>query len=132
LRYGERDITRGDFIALVACLAALPLWYFTSSALTAIVLVTAIDLGGYYPTLRKSWLRPHEEATYNFVLSNIVHVLSLAANEVHNLATMLTPSCILLANSSLIGMIWWRRARLGTRPAVAANPAAATRGASRS
>jgi hypothetical protein len=66
LRYGERDITRGDLVALLACLAAVPLWYFTSNALAAIVLVTAIDLGGYYPTVRKSWLRPQEEATYNF------------------------------------------------------------------
>ena len=114
-RYGERDITRGDVVALLACLGALPLWYFTDNALAAIVLVTAIDLGGYYPTLRKSWRRPHEEATYNFVLSNIVHALSLAANEAHTLATMLTPSCILVANSSLIGMIWWRRARVGPR-----------------
>lgn len=112
LRYGERDITRGDVVALLACLAALPLWYVTNNALLAIILVTAIDLGGYYPTVRKSWLRPREEATYNFVISNVVHALSLAANEAHTLATMLTPSCILVANSSLIGMIWWRRARL--------------------
>jgi len=110
LRYGERDITRGDVVALLACLAALPLWYLTRSALAAIVLVTAIDLVGYYPTVRKSWMRPHEEATYNFVLSNIVHGLSLAANEAHTLATVLTPSCILVANSALIGTIWWRRA----------------------
>jgi hypothetical protein len=123
LRYGERDITRGDLVALLACLAALPLWYFTANALAAIILVTAIDLGGYYPTVRKSWLRPHEEATYNFLLSNVVHGLSLAANEVHTLATMLTPSCILLANSSLIGMIWWRRARLGARAPQAAGAA---------
>ena len=73
LRYGERDITRGDVVALLACLAAVALWYVTDNALAAIVLVTAIDLGGYYPTVRKSWLRPHEEATYNFVLSNIAH-----------------------------------------------------------
>jgi hypothetical protein len=132
LRYGERDITRGDVMALLACLAALPLWYATKNALLAIILVTAIDLGGYYPTVRKSWLRPHEEATYNFVLSNIVHTLSLLANEVHTLATMLTPSCILAANSSLIGMIWWRRARLAARTALAPVPPAATRGASRS
>jgi hypothetical protein len=113
LRYGERDITRGDVVALLACLAALPLWYLTNSALVAIVLVTAIDLVGYYPTVRKSWKRPHEEATYNFVLSQVVHVLSLAANDVHTLATMLTPGCILVANSALIGTIWWRRAALG-------------------
>ncbi len=125
LRYGERDITRGDLIALLACLAAVPLWYLTSNALAAIVLVTAIDLGGYYPTVRKSWMRPREEATYNFVLSNIVHGLSLAANQVHSLATMLTPSCILVANSLLIGMIWWRRAKL--RGAAAASSRAALR-----
>ena len=132
LRYGERDITRGDVVALLACLAAVALWYVTNNALAAIVLVTAIDLGGYYPTVRKSWLRPDEEATYNFVLSNIAHVLSLAANEVHTLATMLTPSCILVANTSLIGMIWWRRAWLKNAPPLAAGAAAATRAANRS
>ena len=115
LRYGERDITRGDCVALLACLAALPLWYFTANALAAIVLVTAIDLGGYYPTVRKSWLRPHEEATYNFILANIVHVLSLAANQVYTLATTLTPISILTANSLLIAMIWWRRSRVAPR-----------------
>lgn len=115
LRYGERDVTRGDVVALLACLTALPLWYFTANALAAIILVTAIDLGGYYPTVRKSYVRPHEEATYNFILANIVHGLSLAANQTYSLATMLTPVSILTANSLLIAMIWWRRARLGAR-----------------
>lgn len=131
LRYGERDITRGDMVALLACFAAMALWYVTDNALVAIVLVTAVDLGGYYPTVRKSWLRPHEEATYNFVLSNISHVLSLAANEVHTLATMLTPLCILVANTALIGMIWCRRARLGARAGASISPAA-TRAANKS
>lgn len=113
IKYGEKHITRMDRGALVAVLAALPLWYITNDAFTAIVLVTTIDLLGYIPTIRKSWHKPYEEAMFNYVVANICHILTLLMTRDFSLATLLTPVCLFAANTALILVILLRRRRFG-------------------
>ena len=106
---GERQITRGDIIALVAALSAIPLWMLTEDPLLAVILVTFIDAVAYYPTIRKSWLRPREEAVFNFAASNAVHVLSVLATVSYSWTTLLYPLVVFTCNTVLIGIILWRR-----------------------
>ncbi len=108
--WGEKRITRSDVVFFVGALAAIPLWYFTADPLTAIILVVGIDVVGYYPTARKSFLRPQEEATYAYALYIVVAGLALAASETYSFATMLAPITMIVGNTLLVGMIWWRRA----------------------
>src|SRR5215475_6486252 len=76
---GEKHITRGDWIALLTTLAAIPLWVATSDPLWSVLLVTAIDAVAYYPTVRKSWAKPDEELAFKYVLSDIRYLFSLLA-----------------------------------------------------
>jgi hypothetical protein len=111
-RLGEKQITRSDRIAFVLALLAIPLWQLTDNALAAVVMVTAIDLVGYYPTFRKSWLCPHEEAIFNYLAANLIHVLSLLATEHYTLVNVLFQAAVFTANTLLVGMVLWRRAQL--------------------
>ena len=112
LKYGEKHITRSDIAAFLAALAAIPAWLMTDNPLTAVIIVTFIDAMGYYPTIRKTYLRPHEEATYNYVVGNLIHLLSLAATEHYTATNTLFQITFLIINNLMVGMIWWRRRKI--------------------
>jgi hypothetical protein len=61
---GEKHITRGDWVAFVVTLLAIPLWVVTSDPLWSVLLVTGIDAVAYYPTFRKSYAKPDEELAF--------------------------------------------------------------------
>ncbi len=109
LRYGEKRIVRSDWIAFTIALCAIPVWLLTQNALLAVLIVTAIDLVGYYPTFRKSYVRPHQEAVFNYIASNSIYLLSLSAITDYSLTNILFQAAALLANTSLVVMILWRR-----------------------
>ncbi|MGB4102357.1 MAG: hypothetical protein WBK91_10690 [Alphaproteobacteria bacterium] len=108
-KYGEKNITRSDLAAFVMALTAIPAWLATDNPLTAVIIVTIIDAIGYYPTIRKTYWHPYEEALYNYLTANIIHLLSLAATEHYTLTNTLFQIVFLIVNSLMVGMILWRR-----------------------
>lgn len=108
-KHGEKNITRSDWAAFLAGLAAIPLWIWTKDPTASAILVTLIDLFGFYPTFRKSWHKPREEMVFAHALSLAKHAVSLPALAVINIPTTLYPVALLLANVGLVGMIWVRR-----------------------
>lgn len=109
LRYGEKNITRTDRIALVAALLAIVPWILTDDPFWSVIFVTAIDMVAYYPTLRKSWHKPHEENLTMYAIGAVEFTLSLLALEQHSVVTMLYPAALIMANGLLIGLCLWRR-----------------------
>lgn len=51
-KYGEKTLTRSDWISFVAALLVIPLWALTKNAALAAILISVIDGLGYYPTYR--------------------------------------------------------------------------------
>jgi hypothetical protein len=109
ITHGERTITFTDWIAFIVGLSAIPLWYFTDNPLTAVLIATLIDLAAYYPTFRKSYIRPQEEMIFSYAVSNVKHIASIAALAVYSLTTVFYPAVLLAANTALIIMLVWRR-----------------------
>ena len=107
--YGEKNITRSDWAAFIAAPTSIPLWYVTANPLTATVFVTMIDAFGYYPTFRKSYQKPHQEALFVFVLYALISFMRLLAVESYSLTTALYPAFIATANTAFIVMLLWRR-----------------------
>lgn len=95
-------ITKLDWVFFLAALTAIPLWYFTSTPLWAVVTLCMIDCMGYVPTLRKAYALPEEESFTLFVLQIIKCVLAIAALEVYTLTTVLFPAMIAVMNSLLL------------------------------
>jgi hypothetical protein len=107
--HGERNITRSDWVAFLVALSAIPLWYLTESPLPSVILVTFIDVVGYYPTFRKSYIKPKEEMIFSYVVSNIKHIASMCAMTEYSLTTLLFPAALFVANGALIAMLVYRR-----------------------
>lgn len=111
-RYGEKNITRSDWLALVVCLSAIPVWQITAQPLYAVIIVTCIDAVAYYPTFRKSWLKPAEEGVIAFALGGLQFFFSLLALEKVNLTTALYPAVITFFNFALVFQLLVRRRAL--------------------
>lgn len=107
--HGERNVTRSDWIAFVAGLSAIPLWYFTSDPLAAVILVSLIDAIGYYPTFRKSYYKPKEEMAFSYGAANLKHMASFFAMTEYSATTLLYPTTLFVMNTALVAMLLWRR-----------------------
>jgi hypothetical protein len=106
---GDGEVTRSDWGFLLAALAALPLWFVTSSPATAVVLLTIVELAGFGPTLRRSYFQPHNEKISFFAIFAVRNLLALLALQNYSLATVLFPAASGLACVVLVLLLVWRR-----------------------
>ena len=113
LFYGEKNITHSDTLALMTCLFAIIIWQITQTPFYAIILVTLIDVMASYPTIRKSYLKPHEENMFSFAIMSFMTCLSLFALEHHSLITMLYPTTISILGVFFVVFLCVRRKQLG-------------------
>jgi hypothetical protein len=118
---GERDITRMDVIFLASSLGALGLWLVADRPLTAVVLLTAVDVLAFVPTARKAWVKPHEETVSCYVGGAVRTALALAVMGRYDAVTVLYPAVWLVANGGFgVFLLARRRARLAVPVGVAA------------
>jgi hypothetical protein len=116
LKRGEIDITRLDWTFFILALSSLPLWYLSDSPLSAVVVLTIVDLLGFGPTLRKAYALPHAESLSFFGLFLLRNLLVVLALESHTLTTWLFPVAVAIACGVLMAIIVVRRRQV-PRPA---------------
>jgi uncharacterized membrane protein HdeD (DUF308 family) len=112
LKWGEKDITRGDKIALIASLSAIVPWLLTKDPLGSVILISIIDVVAFYPTFRKSWLKPQEENLTTYNLANLKLTLSLFALNNVSLTTALYPAVVVGINTIFVIMCLIRRKQI--------------------
>ncbi len=112
LKYGEKTFTRGDKIALVASLSALVPWVLTNDPLGSVILISVIDIVAFYPTIRKSWMKPNEEHLTAYNLATLKIFISLFALTNVTLTTALYPAVIVVVNTAFVLMCLLRRKAL--------------------
>lgn len=111
LTRGTKHYTQGDWITFCVTLTAIPLWYLTETPVWSVLLVTTIDVVGYYPTIRKSIERPFEESAKAWILSGLSSLASLFAMENINIATCLYPFVMVVTNCGFGLFLFWQRQR---------------------
>jgi len=109
---GDIQIRRVDIVFFVLALSSLPLWFFTDNPLSAVVILTTVDLLGFAPTYNKAYHAPHSESIAFYALFAIRNILVLFALEHYSATTLLFPAAISAACILLIGVIVYRRYQL--------------------
>jgi len=112
IKRGEQNITISDSIAFVIALTGIVLWYATEDPLWAVALASLIDILACYPTLRKTYLKPHEEAVFMYAMAAFRAALSLPALVSYSLVTVLFPATLVFTSSLIALTILWRRKAL--------------------
>lgn len=108
-RRADVHITHSDWLFFLAGLAAIPLWLVASDPLWAIALVTAVELLGFGPTMRKSWHQPWSEPVSFLAILIVRNALVIAALEQRTLTTVLFPAAMAGACVLLMGILVVRR-----------------------
>ncbi len=114
VKRADTTITKTDWLFFISALSSLPLWYFTSDPLWAVVILTAVDVLGFGPTIRKAYSFPHSESLLFFALFAARNVLVILALENYSVTTVLFPAVIAAACMSLMAMVTYRRRVLAT------------------
>lgn len=112
LQRGEKHITLSDKFNLAGAAFALILWFFTNDPVSAIILVTVIDFLGFVPTIRKSYMKPHEETLIHYVFAGSKFVLAIIALQKYTVVTWLYPASLVLSNLLFVVMLVVRRRKL--------------------
>ena len=108
LAYGKRadtHLTRSDWVFLTLALASLPLWYLTSHPLSAVLVLTTVDLFGFAPTFRKSYRDPFDENLTMYWVMALRNLISIPALEHLSLTTILFPAAIAAACLAYLMMV---------------------------
>lgn len=109
LKFGEKNITRSDTVALAVSLAAIVPWVLTHDPLWSVILISLIDVVAFYPTLRKSWHKPWEENLSSYNIANLKMGLSVLAITNLSLTTALYPCVVFVVNAAFVIMCLARR-----------------------
>lgn len=109
LRFNKQNIARSDWITLVAALSAIPLWLVTKNALLSILIVTAIDALGFYPTIRKTYFEPNSESIANYYAGLAKHSMSIAALSAVTFVNYIYPLSLVVMNGVIVAIILWKR-----------------------
>ena len=105
----DSTITKVDWGFLFLAMLSLPLWYFTSDPLWAVVVLTTVDLIGYGPTFRKAYHHPFEERLLFYSLMATRNLIAIAALEHYSLTTVLFPAVLGAATVIFVFMVMLRR-----------------------
>lgn len=111
-RSSDRSIIPWDWLFLVLALSALPLWFLTSTALSAVIVLTIVDLLGFGPSVRKAREWPHEENITFFAIAVVRNAFIIAALENYTWTTVLFPAAVGAACILFVGFVMLRRKML--------------------
>ena len=114
LVWGEKQITKGDWVCLGGSIFAISLWYVTSNPLAAVVIVTIADVLAFIPTYRKAYYRPHEETALTFGIGAIRNVFAIAALQSLAVVNWLYPASLIVTDGAFTVMLLLRRRQMST------------------
>ena len=109
IKRADVSITRTDWVFFIAAISSLPLWYFTSDPLWAVVILTTVDVLGFGPTIRKAYVRPYSESLLFFVIITARNLIVILALESYSITTVLFPAVVAVACMALMIMMLYRR-----------------------
>ena len=109
IKRSDSSITRIDGLFFIVAMTALPIWYLTSDPLWAVVILTTVDVLGFAPTFRRSYIRPFEEQLMFYVVMAVRNLVVVSALENYSLTTMLFPATIAVVCLIFSLMVLYRR-----------------------
>ena len=108
-KYGTKNVTLSDTVCLIGALIALFFYIFLKNPVASIILVCVIDLIGFIPTFRKSYVEPKTETSSTYIVSAFSSILAVIALTNYSLITMLYPITLVITDSTCWLIITLRR-----------------------
>lgn len=91
-----------DNYFLAAALLGLIPWALTKDPTVSVIIVVAIDVIAFMPTLRKTWMRPEGERPLLYGMNVARHALTLFSLRTYNVATTLHSIAMICMNFLMV------------------------------
>ncbi|KND50467.1 MAG: hypothetical protein AB202_02315 [Parcubacteria bacterium C7867-007] len=91
-----------DNYFLAAALLGLIPWVLTKDPTISVVIVVAIDIVAFLPTLRKTWMHPETEKPLLYGMNVGRHVLTLLSLGSYNIATTIHSIAMIITNTLMV------------------------------
>lgn len=109
IKKGKKDITKSDTATAILALIAMGFWLIADQPVVSLVLVVIADLLAFYPTVRKSWHKPHTETLSLYATNTVRFMLALIAIESYTFLAVLWPAVWVAANGLFVAILVIRR-----------------------
>jgi len=109
LKYGSKNITTSDTIILILDFIAVLIWWRLNQPILSILMITAIDVCGYIPSIRKTFVDPWSETPVAWILFAVSNLISILALSKYNLLTTTYLAAIMVANIVMFSISYFRR-----------------------
>lgn len=113
LKYGFKNIQRRDTYFLIIALLGLIPWAVTKDPTLSVIIVVAIDLIAFTPTLLKTWKHPSTETPVLYSMNVFRHILILFSLSAYNIATVLHSISMIITNTAMTVFILFRKENKG-------------------
>lgn len=111
---GETAITNLDWFCLMGAFLGVALFTFNEDPPMSLLIISAVDIIGFVPTVRKTMLRPYQETLSTFALTTLKYAFSIAALENYTFITVYYPSVVGTMNALFVVLLVVQRRRIKT------------------
>jgi hypothetical protein len=108
----DLSIDKVDTGCFVLALVALGFWLAADQPLTAVLMLSAADMIGFIPTIRKSWHKPFQETLFSYEMNTFRFALAIYALQNYSAITLLYPLTWIIANGCFSIFLIVRRKQL--------------------
>lgn len=112
LRNGKKDIRKIDIVFLCIALITIPIWLLAKQPIISISLLVLIDIFGFLPAMRKSWIDPWSETLFYYLINTFRHGLNVFALLQITFITALSPAIGSLLNGIFALILIVRRFKI--------------------
>lgn len=109
IKYGAKDITKGDKFILLMALISIVVWWQFDKPVLSIIMISFINFIGYIPSFRKTYKEPWSETSITWLAFSISNIFAILSLEKYNLLTTTYLAVITIANILLFLIILFRR-----------------------
>jgi hypothetical protein len=106
---GMGGLSKLDILCTAGAFIGIALWIITKNPLTALYISLTVEVIGFLPTFRKSYLHPHTENTLSWSLCTVGAIVNLFAITSYALNIALYPFAILACDALVASLLLFPR-----------------------
>lgn len=109
---GDTTITNMDWFCLMGAFLGVALFTYNEDPPMSLYIISAVDIIGFIPTVRKSLKRPYDETMSTFGITSLKYVFAIAALENYTFTTMYYPSVVAVMNALFVILLIELRSKI--------------------
>ncbi len=106
---GETYISKMDWFCLMGAFLGVALFTFNQDPPMSLIIISAVDIVGFIPTVRKSMVNPYQETVSTFFLTSLKYAFAISALENYTFITVYYPAVVGTMNALFVLLLMHQR-----------------------